>query len=492
MSSLLPIAAATALAVAGVIAKSRRGSQAISREELERLVQLRKAGGQKRATKPDQRGPAQVQAPAPAKALPAMQVTAQQQGRSTIADDIVSVGPSEAPRGWNFAWVSLEPLYGHPGGGPILLINLTSPDNSRRDVTNGAVIAPGYPSAMVKKRGSPYQLLRPKKIVGGAPGEWRSLSRPVSFAEQEEKKVRLFPTHGEGPRLLVAAEEMTQLLNGSQGGRDVEVLQAIALLFMLRHEGRWAKGKHAELTSSLDNAITEYIHKQGIKPPDYLHGAARKEEESTNPEEDVFQVIEATYEESPRELILQTVIGRGAVRHVAESLGAALRKNITAGWGKDDNPANPSVCPFLGKGGDRIEYVSNGAYALRADSAEWLAENTPAGTPRSKPIDRPWTRCGENRPDLKDLIPSGPLVSMQIVGRGRQRVLGDTIILSNPSGGLAHVSAKNLAICVARALQEGWRVRLESMGGPLDFIFVRAASSRSERLEAIVATIRVE
>ena len=62
MSSLLPIAAATALAVAGVIAKSQRGSQAISREELERLVQLRKAGGQKRATKPDQRGPAQVQA----------------------------------------------------------------------------------------------------------------------------------------------------------------------------------------------------------------------------------------------------------------------------------------------------------------------------------------------------------------------------------------------------------------------------------------------
>ena len=60
---------------------------------------------------------------------------------------------------------------------------------------------------------------------------------------------------------------------------------------------------------------------------------------------------------------------------------------------------------------------------------------------------------------------------MQIVGRGRQRVLGDTIILSNPSGGLAHVSARNLAICVARALQEGWR---------------------EERLEAFIATIRVE
>jgi hypothetical protein len=492
MSSLLPIAAATALAVAGVIAKSRRGSRAISREEFERLVQLRKAEAPKRAAKPDQRGTAQGQAPVPVKDLAIMQVTTQQQGRSTIADDIVSVGPSEAPRGWNFAWVSLEPLYGYPGGGPILLVNLTSPDNSRRDTANGAVIAPGYPSAMVKKRGSPYQLLRPKKIVGGAPGEWRSLSQPVSFAEQEEKKVKLFPTHGEGPRLLVVAEEMTRLLNGSQGGRDVEVLQAIALLFMLRHEERWAKGRHVEITSSLDSAITEYIHKQGVKLPEYLRGAARKEAESSDTEEDVFQVVEATYEESPRELILQTVSGRGAVRHVAESLGAALKKNITAGWGKDDNPANPSVCPFLGKGGDRIEYVSNGAYALRADSAEWLAQNTPAGTPRSRPLDRPWTRCGENRPDLKGLIPSGPLVSMQIVGRGRQRMLGDTVILSNPSGGLAHVSARNLAICVARALQEGWRVRLESMGGPLDFIIVRASTSRGERLEAFVATIRVE
>lgn len=492
MSSLLPIAAATALAVAGGIAQARRGSQAISREELERLVQLRRQSPkQKRTAKRGQGDPARMQAQTSTQILPPAQAAAQQQGRSTIADDIVSVGPSEAYRGWNFAWVSLEPLHGHSGGGPVLLINLTSPDD-RRDTANGAVVAPGYPSAMVKKRGSPYQLLRPKKIVGGAPGEWRSLSRPVSFAEQEEKKIRLFPAHGEGPRLLVAAEEMTRLLNGSQGGRDVEVLQAIALLFMLRHEERWAKGRHAEVTSSLDSAITEYIHKQGVKLPEYLRGAALKEAESTDPEEEVFQTVEAAYEESPRDLTLQTLSGRSAVRHVAESLGAALKKNITAGWGKDDNPANPSVCPFLGKGGDRIEYVSNGAYALRADSAEWLTQHTPSGAPRSKPLDRPWTRCGENRPDLQGLISSGPLVSMKIVGRGRLRVIGDTIILSNPSGGLAHVNARNLATCVARALQEGWRVRLESKGGPLDFIFVRAATPRGERLEAIVATIRVE
>jgi hypothetical protein len=460
VSQYLPIAAVAALVAAASLTRGRRGgSRAISMDRLEQLIAARR-----RAT-----------------AEP--QVAAQQQGRSTLLDDIVPVGESSA--GYNSAHVSFGPVQGHAGSGPILLINLREL-GGWGDTTRSGVIAPGYPSTMAKKRGSPYQMIRPTKPTGPSAQPDAKATRPLVFVAQEPGKASLYMSHSETPRLLVAAEEAAELLQGSTGGRDVEVLQSIALLFMLRRHEQWMKPDQNQIVADLDEAITGYIRNRQISPPDYLRSAEPPGRDADK-HEDRFMKVESSFEESPLVIDLNLVAGKKAVPHIRDSIGAALKKNITSGW------SDINVCPFLGGGKWRVEFVSNGHYAVRLDAAEWLSRRAASGAARTNPLDRPWTRCGEDgRPNLRDVIPEEVATQpLKIVGHGRTDA-GDMVLMETRRGGRVVVNAKYLAICVARALREGWAVRFDSKGAPLDVVVVRALTPEGWEVEGVVMPVRVD
>jgi len=452
-AALLALGAIGALTAASQLSKRRKaGSQALTIEQI--LAMAEKA---KKAAPEPQAKPTRTARPL----------------RSTVADELIPVGQPEP--GWKpKPWISLDPIEGYEGSGPVLLIRLKSA-LTWRDATGTGMVAPGYPDVKTRKRDSAYELVRPVNQRGGRPAR-------AKYTKQSPSKISLYPDRrrvGDAKRVMSA---LTTVLNEAPAhAAQVEALQAIGLLLL------WRKNPLDE-AQKLEEAVAGYI-RQSDKVPSFIHDAVTEAEENRI-------VIERTYQQAPDHVSGDQLGGVRPDPLLEKTIGAALRRDLTSKWkdlAKDDYSSNdrpPVLRPTYvdHSSGQTVDFISNGAYALRQDAADWLTRHTPIGNKRRRRKGRPWMNDRE-RPDLNMVLdsPNARTLELRLVGRGTMTNQGNVSVFEAGNGTQYILSSNKLATVLAKALHDGGRVSILSSGRELDPVFVELADGV---LEGVIMPIR--
>ena len=397
--------------------------------------------------------------------------------RSTVADALIPV--DEPGTAWKpEPWVSLRPIEGYAGGGPVLLFGLKNPSGpqmSGGSVTDTGIIAPGYPGLKVLKRSSTYQLVRPVAS--------RDRTARTNYVAQNHGNISGYPDRrrvGEASQVMYA---LTGILDEAPGDdAKVEVLQAIGLLI------GWRRNPLPE-AGALETAVARYLQRSGALVPEYI----------TSVIEDVERtqiVVERSYESAPRYLSRSQLQSGGSQDALlVKTVGAALRKNLTAGWTDKAPSGAPTIWPKYTRNGKVSTFVSDGTYALREDAATWLAENTPLGRPRSKPAAKPWLK-DETPPNLNDIISGIHPEELRLVGLGTVAGVGPAVVLQTKGGVEIVLATHKFATVLARALHAGNQIDLTSRGHPLDPVLVtvqtlKPGGTTTFELEGVIMPLRI-
>lgn len=447
--------------------RAQAGSRALPIEELIRMAAARKAPAPAVASRLEPQAPRREVA---------SQVlsTPMREPRSPLADELISVDDHDDS--WNPTWISTDPIPGHKGAGPILLIGLRKGSNFYDRSGRGHLVAPGYPALTDRKRLHPFDVVRSVRS-----SEW-PVVKPRYKPDMKDLYVS-YPMGKSDRKVPAAARELAEILRTANGGSaPIAALQAVAMVLWSGRSYSRINAQERGAMESLGEALWSYMERSGIKePPAWL---ARY-----RPAVPLTANVVRTFEESPRLLSMKDPLFAEIMKEAMRDLGAMVWRPKAEGVFEDSAPHQTTS--LYGE-----PYVAAKAYAISRAAAEWVADHTPHGRVRSKSLGRPWTLKPNQMDALDELMAGSPRnEELRLVGTLDQDE-NRYLILANKRGEEVHINREWIAILLAAAAQGDLsrpQLRLEAGGSRLSPVFVEdQARPTSWGYSMVVMPVRLD